>query len=66
MKIINTNMTKDTGEDLIGHDFLQDGDRYTITGTSTNDGTLTMTYINPDKPLKDNVEHEPTVGEVRK
>jgi hypothetical protein len=25
-----------------------------------------MTYVNPDKPLKDNMEHESTVGEVRK
>jgi hypothetical protein len=66
MKIITTNIKTDTGEDLVGHDFLEDGDRYTITGTSTNDGVLTMTYINPDKPLKDNVQHESTMSEIRK
>jgi hypothetical protein len=44
IQIITTRLKKDTGEDLIGHDFLEEGDRYTITGTSTNDGVLTTTY----------------------
>ena len=60
------NGKNDTGEDLIGLDFIDDGVRYTITGTSDNDGDLTLTYVDPQKPLKNGGEHESTVKEVRK
>ncbi len=49
------NGKNDTGEDLIGLDFIDEGVRYTITGTSDNDGDLTLTYIDPQKPLKNGV-----------
>jgi hypothetical protein len=43
----------DTGADLIGLDFMDDDIRFTITGSSTNDGTHTMTYIDPaNSPTK--------------
>ena len=61
-----SNSKNDTGEDLIGLEFLDEGTRYTITGTSDNDGDLTLTYIDPQKPLKNGGEHESTVKEVRK
>jgi hypothetical protein len=54
------------GCDLVGIDFMDDGVRYTITGTSENDGDLTLTYIDPQKPLAHGLEHESTVKEVRK
>ena len=41
----------DDGADLVGLDFLDDGSRFTITGTSDNEGTLSLTYIDPLKPL---------------
>jgi hypothetical protein len=56
----------DDGADLVGLDFLDDGSRFTITGTSDNEGTLSLTYIDPLKPLKDGMQHESTVKEVRK
>ena len=43
----------DDGADLVGLDFLDEGSRFTITGTSDNEGTLSLTYIDPFKPLKD-------------
>ena len=64
-KILPQINAKDTGEDLIGLDFIDEGERYTITGTSTNNGLPTLTYIDPLKPLKDNEQHESTVKEVR-
>jgi hypothetical protein len=45
---------------------MDDGVRYTITGTSENDGAFTLTYIDPQKPLANDHEHESTVKEVRK
>jgi hypothetical protein len=48
----------DTGDDLVGLDFIDDGTRYTITGTSDNDGDLTLTYIDPQKPLANETQHE--------
>ena len=42
----------DTGADLIGLDFMDDDIRFTITGSSTNDGTHTMTYIDPAIPYQ--------------
>ena len=62
----DNNGKNDTGEDLIGLDFIDEGVRYTITGTSDNDGDLTLTYVDPQKPLKNGGEHESTVKEVRK
>jgi hypothetical protein len=56
----------DTGDDLVGLDFIDDGTRYTITGTSDNDEDLTLTYIDPQKPLANETQHESTVKEVRK
>jgi hypothetical protein len=56
----------DTGDDLVGLDFIDDGTRYTITGTSDNDRDLTLTYIDPQKPLANGTQHESTVKEVRK
>jgi hypothetical protein len=56
----------DDGADLIGLDFLDEGARYTITGPSDNEGTLSLTYIDPLKPLKHGLQHESTVKEVRK
>jgi hypothetical protein len=47
-----SNGKNDTGEDLIGLEFLDEGIRYIITGASDNDGDLTLTYIDPQKPLK--------------
>jgi hypothetical protein len=58
--------TKDTGDDLIGLEFMDEGERYTITGTSKNDGVPTLTYIDPLKPLSNKDQHESTVKEVRK
>ncbi len=52
--------------DLVGLDFIDDGNRYTITGTSDNDGDLTLTYIDPQKPLANGTQHESAVKEVRK
>ena len=64
MKDIGAN-TKDSGADLIGLDFMDDGIRFTITGSSTNDGEHTMTYIDPANPLPKDSAHESTVKEVR-
>ncbi len=61
-----TTSKHDDGADLVGLDFLDEGSRFTITGTSDNEGTLSLTYIDPLKPLKDGVQHESTVKEVRK
>ena len=61
-----TTSKNDDGADLIGLDFLDEGARYTITGTSDNEGTLSLTYIDPLKPLKHGLQHESTVKEVRK
>jgi hypothetical protein len=65
---INPGMTSknDDGADLAGLDFLDEGSRYTDTGTSDNEGTLSLTYIDPLKPLKNGLQHESTVKEVRK
>jgi hypothetical protein len=56
----------DDGADLVGLDCLDEGTRFTITGTSDDEGTLSLTYIDPLKPLKNGVQHESTVKEVRK
>jgi hypothetical protein len=61
-----TTSKNDDGADLIGLDFLDEGSRYTVTGTSDNEGTLSLTYIDPLKPLKNGLQHESTVKEVRK
>ena len=67
MKITpGTTSRTDDGADLVGLDFLDEGTRYTITGTSDDDGDLSLTYIDPLKPLKNGVQHESTVREVRK
>ena len=67
MKITpGTTSRNDDGADLIGLDFIDEGTRYTITGTSDDDGDLSLTYIDPLKPLKNGVQHESTVKEVRK
>ena len=60
MKITHgtTGNRNDDGADLVGLDFLDEGTRYTITGTSDDDDPL--------KPLKNGVQHESTVKEVRK
>ncbi len=56
----------DDGADLIGLDFLDEGARYTITGTSDSEETLSLTNIDPLKPLKNGLQHESTVKEVLK
>ena len=65
MDIKTAQDNNDTGADLVGLDFMDDGTRFTITGTSSNDGIPTITYIDPTIPLKDKQEHESTVKEVR-
>jgi hypothetical protein len=50
MKITpGTTSRTDDGADLVGLDFLDEGTRYTITGTSDDDGDLSLTYIDPLK-----------------
>ncbi len=56
----------DDGADIVGLDFLDEGTRFTITGTSDDEGTLSLTYIDPLKPLKNGMQLESTVKEVRK
>jgi hypothetical protein len=34
---------------LVGLEFIDEGVRYTITGTSDNDGDLTLTYVETHK-----------------
>ncbi len=66
MKIKDTDQsTIDTGADLIGLDFMDDDIRFTITGSSTNEGQHTMTYIDPATPLPKDSAHESTVKEAR-
>lgn len=65
MDIRTAQDNNDNGADLIGLDFMDDGTRFTITGTSSNDGVPVLTYIDPAVPLKDEQEHESTVKEVR-
>ena len=42
-----TTSRTDDGADLVGLDFLDEGTRYTITGTSDDDGDLSLIPSNP-------------------
>ena len=56
---------KDTGYDLVGLNFEDDGEPFVITETGENNGTPTLLYKNPNNPREDGKEHESTVAEVR-
>ena len=57
---------KDTGYDLVGLSFNDDGEQFTVHSTGEDDeGRPTLLYSNPTNPREDGKKHESTVAEVR-
>ena len=61
-----TRQDKDTGYDLVGLSFKDEGESFTVHSTGEdNEGNPTLLYSNPTNPRPDGKKHESTVAEVR-